>query len=313
MTVCHIGTLPLERMGKITLDIIRHCNGLQVYSLLSSEIHPYSDIYVLHCFKNHHKEFINFKQPHNNCKIISLVHSSYPCMPAKESDCVITLTNYWREKLLREKGIDSHVIYGGIKIPDVKADLENKWFGRIVRDDKGKFHPAWNRTAKKILDAVPDSRMYIISNNVKKKLKHPRAIYNSDIQINDEKNKMIHLAELSVAVFANGSFEEIFPMAVLECMAVGLPIIYLYQPSMAEMVWTSGNAFWNIKSLGYAVEKLLEDNDAKIRMSKDSIERARFFSLDKMISSWNKLFQEVYNGTNVTKSRANESNKGYRG
>lgn len=290
MRICHIGTLPLESMGKITKDLVQHSHGENFYHLLGDTSYPEADIYVLNCFKRRYKEFRDFKRPYPDSKIISLVHSSYPCVPARASDYVVTQTNYWREKLLKEKGIDSRVIYSSVEIPTVQADLNGKWFGRITRDDKGKFHPKWNKIARQILDEVEGSRMLIISRGVKKKLRHPFAFYNSEVGDN---HKSIVLSELSVAVFAHGSFEEVFPLAVLECMAVGLPIVYLYQPSMHEMI---GDGQWpckNISELKNVVKYLLNTSEDKERSGYLARKRAQFFTLEKTMSAWNALYAEA--------------------
>jgi glycosyltransferase involved in cell wall biosynthesis len=289
MKICHIGTLPLERMGKITKDLVQYSNGENAYHLLGDTPYPQADIYVLNCFKRRYKEFRDFKRPYPGSKIISLVHSSYPCISARESDYVVTQTNYWREKLLREKGIDSRVIYSSVEVPKIKSDLNSKWFGRITRDDKGKFHPAWNRTARKILDSVEGSRMLIISCNVKKKLRHPFAFYNEDVT---DENKFHALSELSVAVFAHGSFEEVFPLAVLECMAVGLPIVYLDQPSMHEMI-REQYPCKNIKELKEKVIWLLRDKKNGAVQSWLARRRAEFFTIEKTMSAWNALYAEA--------------------
>jgi glycosyltransferase involved in cell wall biosynthesis len=209
-------------------------------------------------------------------------------MPAKESDCVVTQTEYWRDRLWKDYNIKAVNIYSCIDPAPVKADLGFKWFGHILRNDKGKYHWRWNHLLRNILNKT-ESRAYIISRNPKE-INNYRIIYNK--LVSDE-NKLKALCELSVAVYAHGSFEEIFPMAILECMSVGLPIVYLYQPSMAEMIGPDQLACDTIKEVEEKTIMLLNDYKLRKKYGQKALERARFFTREKTIDAWNKLFLEI--------------------
>ena len=157
MTVCYIGTLPLEQMGTNTQYRFKTVAGNNVYSLLY-DAPPKADIYVLECFKKNWEQFYTFKKPHPGVKIISLMHSSWPCAPARESDIVVYQTHYsqfmGQKHFPPEKSI---IIPAGIEFATGSPEYTKQRFGRITRNAPGKFHDNWNATAKNILDAIPDS------------------------------------------------------------------------------------------------------------------------------------------------------------
>lgn len=290
--VCHVGVLPLEQMGTITRDIFSICSGEHVYCKLGDEL-PEANIYILECFKNNWFEFLTFEKPEGS-KVISLVHSSEPCMPATCSDAVVTLTSYWHEKLLKNYNIDSFVIPGATKVNRRrKADYKSQVFGRITRNAPGKIHAGWNNVASTVLNKYPDSKLLMFVDNNDGLLVHDRAIYDNSIKISDGERKIKALQQMSVAVFAHGGFEEIFPIAVLECMAAGLPIISISQPSMNELIGEDQIIVDDIEQLEKELIKLLPDTERKKELGNKAQNRAKQFSHAKMQKAWNKLIMEL--------------------
>jgi glycosyltransferase involved in cell wall biosynthesis len=276
-TICHVGTLPIDRMGDITRNLYYYTSGKHIYADIRKEMLPKADIYLLECFKAEYERFVNFRKPKGS-KVISIVHSSEPCMPAKCSDQVITLTEYWKNRLQENYGIKSKVMYGAIRKNNIYADYESLKWGRISRNAPGKFHDGWNNLVSNVSKDIECSECILfldkeggLEGNIK-----------TDIKINHGIDKIEALSELSVAVFAHGDFVEIFPMAVLECMAAGLPIVALSQPSMDELIGRNQIICKNIEELEYKLKELLPDTERKKELGRMAKIRAEQFSLGKM-------------------------------
>jgi glycosyltransferase involved in cell wall biosynthesis len=293
MKICHIGTLPLEQMGTITRTVFAKTVGEHVYARLGEEI-PDADVYVLECFKNRWQEFYNFAPRNPQSKVVSLVHSSLPCRPSLYSDRIVCLTQYsaWtvRKEFSRAK-VD--VIPGGIDLSPFTPDYASRRFGRISRNAPGKFHPEWNAMAKRILDSDPGTELKIATDHSDRLLRHERAVYVCGIRIDCDEEKYRFLSELSVAVFAHGNFEEVFPMAVLEAMAARLPVLYLYQPSIREMVGEGQFCAHTMDKLEELIRLFLEDEALRIEWGERASRRAGEFYVKRMVYSWNALFEEL--------------------
>jgi glycosyltransferase involved in cell wall biosynthesis len=290
MKICHVGTLPIEQMGTITRTVFAKTVGEHVYARLGEEI-PDANVYVLECFKNRWQEFYNFAPRNPQSKVVSLVHSSLPCRPSLYSDRIVCLTQYsaWtvRKEFSRAK-VD--VIPGGIDLSPFTPDYASRRFGRISRNAPGKFHPEWNAMAERIL-RDPEAEMWIATDRTDGLLAHERARYVTDIRIGDEEAKRRFLLELSVAVFAHGDFEEVFPMAVLEAMAARLPVLYLYQPSMHEMIGEGQICLSTIDDLEEMLKYFLNYETARQKYGHLASVRASEFSVKRMVHSWNALFE----------------------
>jgi glycosyltransferase involved in cell wall biosynthesis len=254
---------------------------------------PEADIYILECFKNYHEFFSQFR-PRNKRLVISLIHSSYPCRPAKYSDTIVTLTQFSHDYIKTSFSAESEIIPGGIDIPEENnCNYQAQLFGRITLNKPGKFHPQWNGIAKDILDKLPNSELHIFIDNKDELLEHDRAFYHFDIRPDNFEAKINALSRLSLAVFAHGDFEEVFPMGVLECMAAGLPVIYLNQPSMSEMIGRYQFGCKTIEELRNYVLQLLPDVKAKKCLGWYARKRAQEFPIDKMIQKWDSLLRRI--------------------
>lgn len=91
---------------------------------------------------------------------------------------------------------------------------------------------------------------------------------------------------LSVAdVFATASTMENNPMAVLEAMMFGLPIVGVKQAGLIELV--SSNGFLvqpdDIDSLAEKIEEILFDEKSVSKMGKESLEQIKPYSIDKVV------------------------------
>ena len=84
-------------------------------------------------------------------------------------------------------------------------------------------------------------------------------------------------------VFATASTMEVNPMAVLEAMLYGLPVVGVKQAGLIELVSTNGFLVepGNIKQLAEKIDQILSDQELKSKMSQKSLELIKQYSIDK--------------------------------
>ena len=295
--ICHMITMKnMQVMGDISRQIYDLSYGDHIFCNIDN-VPPKADIYLLECFINKHQKYIDFKKPYPDSKVISLIHSSCTCMPAKCSDKIITLTHGWQRVLKAKIGKDSVVIPAGIdtEIYNYPINYEGKTFGRITRWTGGKIHPEWNDFMKSILILHPDSRAIIISNNARK-INAKRVLYIDDIKIHEHDKKARALSQMAVFADMHHTFQETFSLCLLEAMAAGCAYI-LYstspQPSMFEILGDAGIICLTVQEFKKKFVQLLLDTDMKREYGTRARNKAKLYSIDKMIQGYNRVFKGV--------------------
>jgi glycosyltransferase involved in cell wall biosynthesis len=296
--ICHVGTMPnIDTMGDISRYVFNKSMGKHLYSNINAQIHPKADIYLLEVFINGHDKYRNFQKPKGS-KVVSLIHSSSTCLPAINSDRVVVLTKAW-QKVMLDKGFRSTVIPAGINLATYKElpDYEKPTFGRITRYSPGKVHQATNGIVTNILNSVEDSQYYMIS-STKNQIKHERAHYITDIKISQLENKARALQKFGVFLDIHNTFIETFSLCLLEAMAAGQAILmYNYkqhkQVSMLEIIGKDGIIIDDINKIKDTVITLLQNVEMKKEYGFRARNRAKEYSIQKMIAGYNKLFKEL--------------------
>lgn len=304
MTICHVISMPdMGQMGAITRHIYDECEGWHIWCNVW-EKPPAADIYILHCFKNqkHFPSFIMWQKP-NKSKVISVIHSSEPCMPAQCSDVVVTITKAWQQRMKWLYNIDSLMIYGGInvdKYAGAQIDYTKKVFGKITRPEPGKYHKCWNQIVTNMIERH-GATCRIVSNGYQRinHLEHDNMVWIEGLKINDDEMRIKELEKMSVYTECHddggNAFIDTFCVAVLEAMAAGLPVIIYkgLQEAMAEVIGDAGIVCENIEDYERHLEWILQDEVSKRKYGLASLERAQYFHKDKMIKEWNRLLQGV--------------------
>jgi glycosyltransferase involved in cell wall biosynthesis len=218
-------------------------------------------------------------------------------MPAKSSDKVISITNAWKNKL-HKVGVESIMIPAGIDISKYNKDIDysNMTFGRMTRYSGGKVHPEWNRIANEVLQELPGSKCIMMSNNYRNAPKNERFIIERDIKINEIDKKIERLSRLTMFPIMQNVFTETFSLCLLEAMASGLCIV-LYskvaQPAMIEVLGKTGIVVNNPYEFKKKIIDLLPNADKKAEWGQKAKERAKQYTIDRMINAYNKVFKEV--------------------
>jgi glycosyltransferase involved in cell wall biosynthesis len=310
MKICHVGIMgDIRKEGMITQYIYDNCEGEHIYHSYREDyktIHyykiPKADIYILHCMKNllYLENFITFNHPHlGSKKIISLVHSSEPCMPSKHSDKVVVLTNYWKDRMKNLYDIDSTVISGGIDLNLYQPRKESNkiTFGKISRPEPGKFHKNWNDIIYNALENNPKTECRIICNGYKKLnyLKHKRMKWIEGINIKEHKKKIEELSKLSIYIECHrdsgSAFVDTFNMSMLESMALGIPVIMYkgLQHPMAEVLKHKYSIYDTIEGFEDNLDWLIYSKKTRKIYGEEARARAEDFSHKKMIEKWNEI------------------------
>jgi glycosyltransferase involved in cell wall biosynthesis len=294
-TICHVIKMnDMESMGDISRQVYNQSYGNHIYCRLGDRL-PKADIYLLECFINGWNDFYHFQKPLGS-KVVSLIHSSGNCQPAKCSDQVITITDSWREVVKRKFRTDSTVIHAGIdtSIYTELPDYTKKSFGRITRYSRGKVHPEFNNVCKNILAHDEENYGILFTSNNPAILKHERLIIDDTIKINEHEKKANKLKELTIFADMHNTFVETFSLCLLEAMAAGLCIV-LYsevpQPAMREILGNTGILCKSVGQFEGIIKELLPDADRKKEFGLKARERAKEFTVDKMIKKYDRVFK----------------------
>lgn len=100
------------------------------------------------------------------------------------------------------------------------------------------------------------------------------------------------------SIFAMGSTSEGFPMALLEGMSKGLPLISFDCPrGPAEMIRDGHNGRLvpdgDISGFSAALQQLIEDDEARRQMGGAAFVGARQYEIQAIVSRWETLFKEL--------------------
>lgn len=281
----------INKHADITRHIIKDCIGN--HNIYPFTNYPKADVYITEHFMSTNKYVQDF--PHKN-KTINIVHSMN-CYPNPGYKHNIALTKVWKRNLEARGVKNVKVIYGGIDLKpyeNIKPQDKYLTFGRITRWSPGKIPPWWNNMVADILnhDKTIKCLFFIdMSSRARKLLEHGRMIYDYSCNITDFKGAWLN--RLMVYVHANGTFRETMSHAVIEAMATGLPIVYLREPAVTEVVGGAGIACSNKEQLKGAILKLLYYPELRNSYSELSKKRAKDFDINKTVEKFNELIREM--------------------
>lgn len=103
----------------------------------------------------------------------------------------------------------------------------------------------------------------------------------------------------SSSVFAMSSRSEGFPMALLEAMSVGLPIVVFDCPRGPREIIRDGHngllvAAGDTKEFGSALRRLIEDPELRQRLGAQAWIDAEQYTIDAITADWERLFDALY-------------------
>jgi glycosyltransferase involved in cell wall biosynthesis len=102
------------------------------------------------------------------------------------------------------------------------------------------------------------------------------------------------------SVFVSPSFYEGFPNALLEAMALGIPVVSTDCPSGPREIIADGEngllvLVGDVDALANAILRVLQDKDLAMKLSENGRRRIKDFSIDKIIKQYEDIFLSVAN------------------
>ena len=238
MNICHIGVMKsMTEMGDISRNVFNSTIGHHYYHQYSEKVpnikFPPADVYILECFKNSHKLYRNIKKPNIKSKIVSILHSSEPCAPSIESDVVVTLTDYYFDKL-KDKYKNLVKISAGIKnyLYKYPVDYDKNTIVRFSRNNEEKIHPQSHRIIKRLIRDHGVKYKFYCDNKEGTRV-YDEFEYITDVKIHQEEKKAFELSQCGIYAIANNDFPPIVildePTANLDSELAGQAMDQIYE------------------------------------------------------------------------------------
>lgn len=219
-------------------------------------------------------------------------------------NCNIVLTNADKKKYHDELDIESKVIYNPLSFESKEKSMcLNKniiYVGRLVEKQKGL--DLLIESFKKINDIDKECKLKIVGDGPDK-AKVDRLIENYGLENNIEiipcTNKIIE-QYLDASIFVSSSRWEGFGLVITEAMECGLPVIAFENTGPKEIINYPGeNGILvpreNTKLFADNVLHLIKNPEEVKRLSKNSIERAKDFKVEKIVEEWEDVIVKIYN------------------
>ena len=205
---------------------------------------------------------------------------------------------------------DVAVIYNGIDIEDIrkrsKENQDHKWFGAetplilamgYLKDDQKGFSHLLE--ALEIVNRTKPARLIIIGNGKKEKLEElskKLAIRDKTDFFSTVPNPFPYMAKADI--FACSSLYEGLSNVILEALALGKPVISTDHRHGANEIIENGKSGILVpvrdpQEMADAILRVLEDAEMRQSLEEEAEKRSENFSMDKMISGYEKLFGEM--------------------
>ena len=102
----------------------------------------------------------------------------------------------------------------------------------------------------------------------------------------------------SSSFLALSSLYEGFPLAIVEAMSCGLPVVATACPCGPKDIIIDGiNGFLvpvgHKKIMVERICRLMEDSDLRLRMGDNALETSKLYCMESIISRWMQLFEEL--------------------
>jgi len=282
----------INRQNELTRAIIKQGYGKHVLCDINKPIES-ADLYILHHFLSTNRQALNFSY---KAKCIDIVHTA-GCTPKGNFKFNVVLTKTWHN-LLSKQAINSEIARPGINLEHYKniwPDYDNLTFGRATQWSAGKINENWNKIANEILEELPESKCLIYTHFESKTrdiLQHNRMIFDESMTI-DKEDKSYYFKKLGIYVHTNGTFKDTLSLACIEAMAIGLPIIYLKEPALEEVIGNSGIACNSMMEVKVWIIKLLKDKKLRIEYSKKSKTQSLKYNVQNWIKDIDELIKEA--------------------
>ena len=228
----------------------------------------------------------------------------------KHAEKVIALTKNMQKKIKKDYKIDSILIYNGIDINKYKLNKAKLRKQSKLKDEKVIIYIGTLKKVKgveylikafkNINKKFPNTKLWIIGDGperrnleaLTKNLKLKNIVF-----FGKKSNDKIPKYTIASDILVLPSLSEGFPMAILEAMASGLPIVASKVTGVSEIVKDKINGFLvkpkNSKEIAEKVSIILKNKNLQSRFRKNNLKEVKKYSWKKTGNQLEKVYKQI--------------------
>ena len=249
----------------------------------------------------------------NPTKLKSKLRLLLDQIAANRSNAIVAISDKIKDHLVRYEKIDPtkiYVIKNGIEIKDNNSDISSKKENAVVIGSVGRLYEEKGykyllKAMKEIKSTVPNVKLLIAGDGP---LRLSLEKLSADLEISDciSFAGIIHDINTflkNIDIFVLASIREGIPLALLEAMMMGKPVIATSVGGIPEVVDDGVNGLLvnsaNVPELEEAIISLAHNQAKRIEMGKNARAKVlKNFNIDKTVEKISLLYEELLNNLN---------------